>query len=253
MSENVEEKLKTLKGTLQTTEEEIEKKTKEKSTLKGDIANLERIVKEINLISDAYKKGFTSIQENETEIDNYIKLKESMLENAVKDKKDKIISKIKEFDDSIDEIEVDVEDLQEAFEKAQEAYEDAKEVRDKSQIKYNSFKTKQKDIEDKQKKLKDYKQSIEKEEDSKNTTNMYFFIQESKKILDETKTDILSEENFKQKLLEVWNELNADEMSVRDKESKLGEAKKKYDEKQKALDTARKDRNQHILEKLKTI
>ncbi|MDR4505830.1 MAG: hypothetical protein MRK01_13745 [Candidatus Scalindua sp.] len=279
MSDNVENNLRTLKGRLQTIEEaiekkaiekneylktsqeeiikktkEIEKKTKEKNTLKGDITNLEKIRIEINQISDAYKQGLKSIQKDTTEIENYLSLKESMLEIAVKDKKDKIISKIQEVDESIHNINEEVKALEKALQTAQEGYRDAKVNRDKSQINYNSFKAKQKDIEDKLKKLKDLKQLIVKEEDgNNNTTNMYFFIQDIKMLFEETKSDILSVEDFKQKLLEAWNGLDANEMSVRAKESLLEEAKKKLNEKQKALETARKDRNQLILEILKTI
>ncbi|MFO0795332.1 MAG: hypothetical protein U0586_14875 [Candidatus Brocadiaceae bacterium] len=71
--------------------------------------------------------------------------------------------------------------------------------------------------------------------------------------MDATKSDILSEEDFKNKLLEEWAELDAKEMSARTKELSVEVAKNELNEKQKALDTARKERNQHILEKLKTI
>lgn len=276
MSDNVEDKLNALKGELQTIEgaiktatkekndllktkeeeiknktNEIEKKTKQKNTVKGDIANLEKIRTEINQISDAYKQGFTSIQKEKTEIESYLSLKEAMLENAVKDKKDEILSKIKEVDDPINKI--DVKQLMKDIKVAQVAYENEKVKRDESQINYNSFKAKQKDIEGKLKKLKDLKQLIVKEEDGNNTTNMYFFIQDAKRLLDETKSDILPEDDFKQELLDAWNELDAKEKSVRDKETLLEQAKNEHNEKQKALDIARKDRNQCILEKLKTI
>ncbi|GJQ22234.1 MAG: hypothetical protein HRU72_09650 [Planctomycetia bacterium] len=253
MAENVEDKLKTLKNTLQTTEGIIESKTKEKNTLKGDIANLEKIVKEINQLSDAYKQGLTVIQKDETEIESYISLKEPMIETAIKDKKEDFDSTIKGFDDSIDTIQKEVDSLREAVENAQKEYEGAKEKRDMSQNEYNSFKAKQKVIENNLKTLKDLKKRIEQEEDDKDTANMYFFLQESKKLLDATKTDILSEKDFKNKLLEEWAKLDADEMSARTKELSVEVAKNKLNEKQKALETARKERNQHILEKLKTI
>lgn len=128
-----------------------------------------------------------------------------------------------------------------------------KKKRDMSQNEYNSFKAKQKVIENNLKTLKDLKKRIEQEEDDKDTANMYFFLQESKKLLDATKTDILSEKDFKNKLLEEWAKLDADEMSARTKELSVEVAKNKLNEKQKALETARKERNQHILEKLKTI
>ncbi len=253
MAENVEDKLKTLKNTLQTTEGIIESKTKEKNTLKGDITNLEKIVKEINQLSDAYKQGLAVIQKDEAEIESYISLKEPMIETAIKDKKDDFDFTIKEIDDSIDNIQKEVNTRREAVENAQNEYEGAKEKRDLSQNEYNSFKAKQKVIENNLKTLKDLKKQIEQEEDNKNTANMYFFLQEIKKLLDETKTDILSEEDFKDKLLEGWAKLDTDEMNARTKEMAVEAAKNKLNEKQKALETAKKDRTQHILEKLKTI
>lgn len=245
--------LKTTEGEIKSKTKEIEEKTKQKNTVKGDIANLEKIVKEINLISDAYKQGFTSIQTDTTEIEKYLSSKEAMLENAVKDKKDEIISKIDEVDDSITKIKDAVDKLKKDLPKAQEEYGELKVKLDESQNNYNSVKAKQKDIEDKLKKLKELKQSIVKEEAGNNTANIYFFIHDSKKLLEKMKPDILPEAEFKQKLLKELNNLYDAEKNVRDKETLLEKAKNELNEKQKALETAIKDRNQHILEKLKTI
>lgn len=253
MVENPEEKLKALKDDLQSTETELGQLTKEKDTLKADIATLERIVSDVNQVVTAYGQALQNIEKDKKYIEDYSQIKVPMIEAAIQNKKDAINEKIKEVNDQIKTTESKVKELKGKSETANAEYKTAKENRDKNQNGFDSLKTLQKTIDGNLKELKNLKESIEKDEEKNKTANMYFLISELNSLLYETKSSIKTQEEFKSALFQAWQDLDLAETALREKDESMKTAKKEFEDKQNELQSLMKNRRAKILEVISNI
>lgn len=249
MPEKPGDKLKKLKEELQGKEKELGNITKERDTLKGDIASLEKIVAEVKQILDAYKQALQGIKKDKEDLDNYSKIKEPMIEAAIKDKKKDVEDAIKQVDDEIKKIEEEVKDLKKNLDNAKNDYETAKKSLDETQHTYDSLKVLQKKIGDNLKELKSLKDLIEKEEDKNKTANMYFLFLEFENLLKETEGGIKKEDDLESALYEAWTELDEAKAAFRKNEEQLKTSKVELEAKEKDLESAKNNRKQNILKK----
>lgn len=243
------DKLKQLKNELQNKENELGNVTKERDTIKSDIVALEKIVAEVQQILVAYKQALQGIKKDKTDIDNYLKIKEPMIEAAIKEKKEAVEAKIKEVDDEIKKMEQDAKEHTIKRDTAYADRESAKESVDEKQHTYDSLKALQKNVDDSLKELKNLKDAIEKEEDNRNTANMYFLFLEFNKLLEKSEGEIKTEVELESALYEAWTELDEAKITLRDKEEQLKTSEALLGAKEKDLESAKKNRRQIVLKK----
>ncbi len=253
MPYNPESKLNDLKTKLQGSETELREMTKERDTLKSDIAALEKIVNEVNQAVSAYGQALQNTEKDRKAIQDYSDIKTPMIEAAVKDKKDAIDAKIKEADDQIKAMEKEVIQLEGKSVNADTAYENTKRDRDKKQDAYNALKALQKTIGDNLKEHNNLKQLIDKAESDNKPASMYFLDVELNKLLSETKSSIKTQEDFKSALNDAWTALDSAETALRDRKEKMTTAQTDLDNKEKELDFANKNRRTKVLEAISNI
>lgn len=245
MSEKPEEKLKDLKNNLEKTDTEIGELAKQKDTLKTDITALEKIVSEVKQVLSAYGQELPNIEIQKKAIENYSKTKTPMIEVAIKDKKEAIDKKVEEFDGRTKNMEEQVKRLKIKFEDADTQYEDAqKNLKDK-QYTYDSLKAFQKEIGGKLKELKNLRESIEKYEEKNETAKMYFLMSELNSLLGNTV--IKTSEGLESELYKKWKELDSAKTALRDREEQLKDARNNFENKQKELESRKKNRRDEIL------
>ena len=249
MPEDPGVKLEELKEDLKSKETELTKTTKERDTLKGDIAVLGKIVDEIKQVLNAYKQALQNIQKEKDDIEAYSKTKKSMIEAALKGRKDAVEDEINKIDEGIKEIENEVDKLKKDVENSKSNFSKTKQDLEDHVRAYDSLKNLQKTLSDNVKELKSLKDLIEKEEDKNKTANMYVLFIELERLLEQTNTSMKTDDELKSDLYETWTQLDAAKNAIREKEEKLKMAQAQLENKTKELELAIKNRRQNILTK----
>lgn len=238
-----------LKNSLQETEVEIVKKTKERDTTKADITDLEKKLNEINQVKVAYEKVHDSLYEEVKGFVDYAETKRKIIDGALQESdKEQIDTKIKSVDNTINDNKNLVKKLEDDYEKAKTKFETTKRELVVKQNNFDYFKIYQNEIRDKLKILKVFKDLIEKEPEG-NFRDIYFWISEFNKV----EIKLLDKDTFISDYINSEKELNEVKLNCRNYEEAMDEAKKKLDSSQKNLDSLIKNRNDNILKEISTI
>ena len=208
-----EETLRQLKNDLQNTENEITQKAGEKEVLKGKITSLEKVVNELKPVKNTYGQVLETIKKDKSDIEKYLETKVPMIHAAVQETKDEIDEKINEFKKEILEKNEYLNKTKNEYDKANQEYQSAQGTRVEKQKNYDDQKNYQKTVSGKLDDLKGLKREIEKEEEKRNTANMYFLGEEMTSVLETT--DIISQEDLQKKLFDASNELYMADEDVR--------------------------------------
>ncbi|AKB18661.1 hypothetical protein [Methanosarcina sp. WWM596] len=252
MSDEVQEivdRLDSLKNSLQETEVDIVKKTKERDTTKTDIADLEKKLNEINQVKAAYEKVYDGLYEEVKGFVDYAATKRKIIDGALQESdKEQINTKIENVDKTINDNKNVVKKLEGDYEKAKTKFETTKRELAAKQNNFDYFKIYQNEIRDKLKILKGFKDLIEKEPED-NFRNIYFWISEFNKV----EIKLRDKDTFISDYINSEKELNEVKLNCRNNEEAMNEAKNKLDSSQKNLDSLIKDRNDNILKEISTI
>jgi chromosome segregation ATPase len=243
-----EETLKQLKDDLQNTENEITQKTGEREVLKGKITSLEKVVNELKPVRNTYGQFLETLKKDKGDIEKYLETKVPMIHAAVQETKDKIDEKIDEFDKEISEKKEDLKKIKGAYDKANQEYQSAQGVVVEKQKNYNDQKNYQRTVSGKLDDLKALKKEVEKEEEKRNTANMYFFSEEMTSVLETT--DIISQEDLQKKLFDAWNALYLANEDLRLKKDEWDRTKKEFETAQNELQALESNRRQEILTRI---
>jgi len=243
-------KLGELRERMKLVESEISERTKEKDTLKADVTELEKVVQDVNQISNAYGQALKSIEKDKNDIEAYLTMKSPMIEAAIGDKKDQADKIIHDWETKLQKQKDTVEKAKTALDKATSEYESAKSAWEGKKQAYESLKGFQKGIEEKVKDLKYLKDQIESKETENKIADMYFLGQESQNVLKELKTEVKTQEEFKAEITKSWQERDEADTALREKEKALKAAKDPFDGENKVLEAMEKDRRKLILEGL---
>jgi chromosome segregation ATPase len=256
MAVNPETKLNDLKAKLKEKETEVDSLLKSKESLKGEVAGLEKVVREINQVSASYSQALLDFETTVREIEDYSKERMPEIEAAAGDKKEAAGAKIGEIDSRIKKTGKERSILEEKTLKARTDYETAKQEFLKKQGEFDSLKTLRKSIGDKLNDIKALKASVEKEGkkgEGTPTANLVFLITELERQLAVVKSEIKSPEEFKILLIKAWQEMDSTGTAVKEKEEQMKEAIEKFEGKKKEFELMLQDRRKTILTELTNI
>jgi len=244
-----DDKLNVLKTKLEDLEKELSKKTKDRDALKADFAALEKIVNEITQTVSGYQEA--PLTEDRNAAQQYYDTKSRMVEAAIKDIKDKVEAEITKVDRAIADKDKNVNTKEEAAKTASDELEAAKKSLEDKQRAYDQLKNYQKDVSSSLQKLKELRKKIEERDDQNDSTGMYVYLREFRRLLDETV--ISKKDEYQQSLSTAWAELNEAKNDLRREQSEWDDARNSLAQAQAELKTLKDNRVGTILEKTKNI
>jgi predicted nucleic acid-binding Zn-ribbon protein len=237
-------------------------KNTEKSESEKRKAALEKDVKDVAKVVEAYKKGYENIQKVKPLLDKYYRDMFSIIENTVtgQGKKDVIDGKIKEYDEKTKTLRISIEkdgDLWTKYENAKKDLDDAQKACNDIQLEYEKWKKLQDEIEADIKDVQNLKSMIDNSDEVIDAGKRYFWISEIKTVLDALPAKIIIPEGdklgLKYKLDETLNNLEEKNNIRDDKNKELISTKKSYEDAQKELELREKNRRNEILQIIKDL
>lgn len=221
---------------------------------KGDFAVLDALIKELEKILDAYEKVHPKLREDWSGRDNYARIQEPMLKEAVKGKDGEIDGIIKKWGKKEDDCKTELETTRAAKVNADLEVAEAQKNLTLATQELENAKLYQKRIEDDLKKLADLQRQIEKEEEGGKYAVMYFLLQEFITIKNNCKEPVeTTREKLKQDLFGKWQALDTALQVSRHKEKVQKDAAEKYENKKQECEQLSAGKRARILEELATI
>ncbi len=249
-----EEKRNELERNLAKLDKDLQRLNQLSKTWKGDFAALDALIKELKKILDAYEKALPKLSDDWRARDNYARIQEPMLKEAVKGKEGEIDAIIKKWNNAEAECQRELEAARIARDEAGQALAQAQENHAAATQAFEETKLHQKRIEDDLKKLADLQKQIEKEEEGGKYAVMYYLLQEYIAIKNASEQPVeTTREKLEQDLITKWQAMDTALRVMRHQEKLQQEAAEKYDNKKKECEQLSAGKRANMLAELAEI
>lgn len=246
-----EEKRSELERNLTKLDKDLQRLNQLNKTWKDDFTTIDKLIKDLEKILDAYEKAQPKLSDDWSARDSYARIQEPMLKEAVKGKEGEIDGIVTKWNNAEVECQKELETAKKARDEADQALAEAQENLAAATQAFENTKLHQKRIEDDLKKLADLQKQIEKEEEGGKYAVMYYLLQEYIAIKNNSKVPVeTSREKLEQELVAKWQAMDTALRVMRFKEKQQKEAAEKYDNKKKECEQLSAGKRAKILEEL---
>ncbi|MFQ5628759.1 MAG: hypothetical protein ACE5I1_08360 [bacterium] len=253
-AEDLKKKLEKLRKDAKEFQKVAEDATKKSENSNADVKELERVVKDTDALKEAYQKAFENSKKQQDEWEEYYKVKEKMIENALPpDERKKVDDIIAGFVTDKSNLENFIKGLETDIKDAQEDYNSARKTLDEKKQVFDAYMVQKKNIDDGLKAQKDLKVTIEDKDNAGEYAVMYFWVKEFDSKMTANKALLIAPNQYGKRLETAWLEFHNATNGARVAEKQLNDVKAQYTEKQQELNDMIANRIENILEEINAL